>query len=183
MSTSGTESESESSPQELSRAASPMDQVVDDPQVAGIEITPNEPATVNTSEGPTTEDSDGLEHHQSIDDDEAGSVSYDFVVVPGVYGTWNDNGWSGPGSGMSRWIGESLNNFSSGSRILWFKYPSYHLFSGRKSREAIRNCSLRLLRGLMRLRRDQSRVCYSIFTLASAQLMESIDAFDHVCGS
>jgi len=168
MSSSGTESESEPSPQELSRAGSWLDQVVDAPQVAEAEIMPNEPALVDISEGLTTEESDDLEHHQSIDDDQAGSVSYDLVVIPGVYGTWNDDGWHGPGSGMSRWVGESLNNFSSGSRILWFKYPSYHLFSGRKSREAIRNCSLRLLRGLMRLRRNQSRVCLSFLTLVSA---------------
>ncbi len=79
-------------------------------------------------------------------------------MVPGVYGTWDDNAGGGPGSRTSKWVTRFAEEAGPESRILRFQYSSHHLFSGRQSREAIRNCALKLLRSLSSLRKEASRV-------------------------
>ncbi|RFU77308.1 ankyrin 1 [Trichoderma arundinaceum] len=79
---------------------------------------------------------------------ESSSVGADFVVVHGVYGGWENEFQAGPGSGSSEWVANFAESLESPSRILRFEYEPLQLFCGRRSRQAIRNCALKLLRAL-----------------------------------
>ncbi|KAK0609470.1 ankyrin repeat-containing domain protein [Immersiella caudata] len=110
---------------------------------------------------PAPQDSNGVHVMWTGTDDNPDLLALDFVVVPGAYGDGgrSNESWASPGSGTSHWVQSCAASLAStsGSRILRFEYPSRHLFSGRRSREAIRSCALSLLRGLKALRKDETR--------------------------
>ncbi|KAL6878817.1 ankyrin repeat-containing domain protein [Trichoderma novae-zelandiae] len=83
-----------------------------------------------------------------------GSMAVDFVVVHGVYGNWEEEWRAGPGSGSSQWVTSYAQTLDP-SRILRFEYEPLQLFCGRRSRQAIRNCALKLLRALAARRRHE----------------------------
>ncbi|KAH6609617.1 hypothetical protein Trco_002963 [Trichoderma cornu-damae] len=87
------------------------------------------------------------------------STAADFVVIHGVYGGWENESQAGPGSGSSAWVANYAASLESPSRILRFEYEPLQLFCGRRSRQAIRNCALKLLRALAARRRHESQVC------------------------
>lgn len=80
-------------------------------------------------------------------------------MIHGVYGGWENESQAGPGSGNSEWVATYAQSLDSPSRILRFEYEPLQLFCGRKSRQAIRNCALKLLRALAARRKNQSQVC------------------------
>lgn len=84
MSDSGSDSESDSSPPASSRAASPPAvEVTSVPEeVTRPKSSQNESPVLKISTDQTTEDSDGLELHTSITDDEAGAVAYEYGPSP-----------------------------------------------------------------------------------------------------
>ncbi|KAK4195491.1 ankyrin repeat-containing domain protein [Triangularia verruculosa] len=94
---------------------------------------------------------------EKADVDSPVTPEYDYIVVPGIFGTWDDANRSStnPGSGTSRWLSTLTDRYSE-SRLLHFQYEPRKLFAGRRSREAIRNCALNLLRGLVELSADRS---------------------------
>lgn len=79
-------------------------------------------------------------------------------MIHGVYGGWENESQAGPGSGSSEWVANYAGSLDTPSRILRFEYEPLQLFCGRKSREAIRNCALKLLRALAARRRNESQV-------------------------
>ncbi|RBA15538.1 hypothetical protein FPRO05_12612 [Fusarium proliferatum] len=89
----------------------------------------------------------------------------DFVVIPGVYGSWTNKDFgSSPGSGSSAWVTkfaeegwEKSNNAQSSCRVFRFEYNSAELFSGHRSREAIDRIAFRLLNGLRSMRSDETK--------------------------
>lgn len=81
-----------------------------------------------------------------------------YVIVPGVYGSWEDGAEAGPGSASSSWASAYVKDTGYSNRILKFEYTAQHLFSGPRCREAIRTCALQLLRGVSALRKDSMRV-------------------------
>ncbi|KAM0254706.1 hypothetical protein ACHAQJ_006487 [Trichoderma viride] len=89
---------------------------------------------------------------------DSSSIGADFVVIHGVYGGWEDESQAGPGSGSSEWVAKYAESLETPSRILRFEYDPLQLFCGRKSRQAIRNCALKLLRALAARRRHESQV-------------------------
>ncbi|KAL7942120.1 ankyrin repeat-containing domain protein [Trichoderma barbatum] len=90
------------------------------------------------------------------------SVAADFVVVHGVYGGWQDEYQAGPGSGSSEWVSSYAESLEP-SRVLRFEYEPLQLFCGRRSRQAIRNCALKLLRALAARRRHETQKRLIIF--------------------
>ncbi|PTB78334.1 hypothetical protein M440DRAFT_1328756 [Trichoderma longibrachiatum ATCC 18648] len=86
----------------------------------------------------------------------------DFVVVHGVYGEWEEESQAGPGSGSSEWA-TSCAQIVDGSRVLRFEYEPLQLFCGRRSRQAVRKCALRLLRALAARRRHEEKRRLIIF--------------------
>ncbi|GAB1317000.1 Ankyrin repeat-containing domain protein [Madurella fahalii] len=82
-------------------------------------------------------------------------IAWDFVVVPGVFGNWEDDSQAGPGSGTSQWV-TKYTSPPHRVRVSRFEYDSRDLFTGIKCREGIRSCALRLLRGLTALRKGSS---------------------------
>ncbi|PNP43866.1 hypothetical protein TGAMA5MH_04149 [Trichoderma gamsii] len=88
---------------------------------------------------------------------EPSDTAVDFVVIHGVYGGWENESQAGPGSGNSEWVASYAASLDSPSRILRFEYEPLQLFCGRKSRQAIRNCALKLLRALAARRRNQTQ--------------------------
>ncbi|OTA02295.1 hypothetical protein A9Z42_0026630 [Trichoderma parareesei] len=85
---------------------------------------------------------------------EESTTPIDFVVVHGVYGIWLDECRAGPGSGSSEWVSDFVQLLDP-TRILRFEYDPLQLFCGRRSRQAIRNCALKLLRALAAQRRRE----------------------------
>lgn len=81
--------------------------------------------------------------------------NFSFVIVHGVHGSWDNESL---GSGSSEWVAEYAGSLRHESRILRFEYEYHQLFSGRRSREAIRKCALRLLRALYAARQNETRV-------------------------
>ncbi|KAH0498228.1 hypothetical protein TgHK011_005494 [Trichoderma gracile] len=81
-------------------------------------------------------------------------MAADFVIVHGVYGTWEEESLAGPGSGSSGWVTSYAPTLDQ-SRILRFEYEPLQLFCGRRSRQAIRNCALKLLRAVAARRRHE----------------------------
>ncbi|KAL7799020.1 ankyrin repeat-containing domain protein [Trichoderma ceciliae] len=94
---------------------------------------------------------------------DAASIAADFVVIHGVYGEWENEFQAGPGSGSSDWVANYAESLGSPSRILRFEYEPLQLFCGRRSRQAIRNCALKLLRALVARRRHESQKRLIIF--------------------
>ncbi|TFB03946.1 Ankyrin-3 [Trichoderma ghanense] len=90
------------------------------------------------------------------------SMAIDFVVVHGVYGSWEDGSRAGPGSGSSEWV-SNYPELLDPTRILRFEYEPLQLFCGRRSRQAIRNCALKLLRALAARRRHEKAKRLIIF--------------------
>ncbi|KAF5548635.1 ankyrin protein 1 [Fusarium mexicanum] len=90
----------------------------------------------------------------------------DFIVIPGVYGNRHGKDFaSSPGSGSSAWVTqfakpgwEKPKNAHSSCRVFRFDYDSYELFSGHRSREAIRRVALRLLNGLQSKRSCETKI-------------------------
>ncbi|KAK0645716.1 ankyrin repeat-containing domain protein [Cercophora newfieldiana] len=116
----------------------------------------------NPTEGTALQESEGLRVVWTASDEDPDLLAFDYVVVPGVYGKgarYLEESWNSPGSGSSQWVVDHASSLpsTSGSRVLTFEYPSRHLFSGSRSREAIRSCALSLLRGLAALRKDEAR--------------------------
>ncbi|KAK0654316.1 ankyrin-3 [Cercophora samala] len=108
-------------------------------------------------EGETTEEAEGAQDDAPAADPFDGSRAvYDYVVVHGIFGSWDKSSCcsTNPGSGTTGWIKQLAEN-NLGSRILHFDYDPRHLFSGRKSREAIRSYATKLLKGLVDLRQKQ----------------------------
>lgn len=91
------------------------------------------------------------------------TIAVDFVIIHGVYGGWEDEMEAGPGSGRSDWVSDYAQSLGTPSRILRFEYEPLQLFCGRKSREAIRTCALKLLRALAARRRNESQKRLIIF--------------------
>ncbi|KAK3314434.1 ankyrin repeat-containing domain protein [Apodospora peruviana] len=87
-------------------------------------------------------------------DEEGPITSFDYVFVPGIYGSHEDGAEAGPDSPSSSWAIDYVKQAGRNDRILKFQYAAQNLFSGPKSREAIRTCALQLLRGVLALRRD-----------------------------
>ncbi|KAK7409059.1 hypothetical protein QQX98_008763 [Neonectria punicea] len=83
--------------------------------------------------------------------------TFSFVIVHGIYGNCHSEAQAGPGSGSSEWVTKYAKSLHSGSRILRFDYAAIQLFSGRRSREAIRNCALKLLRALRARRQHEAK--------------------------
>ncbi|KAL7937002.1 ankyrin repeat-containing domain protein [Trichoderma chlorosporum] len=90
------------------------------------------------------------------------TVGADFVVIHGVYGGWEDESRAGPGSGSSEWVSNYAESLEP-SRILRFEYEPLQLFCGRQSRQAIRNCALKLLKALAARRRNETQKRLIIF--------------------
>ncbi|EHK26252.1 uncharacterized protein TRIVIDRAFT_63577 [Trichoderma virens Gv29-8] len=90
------------------------------------------------------------------------SVAADFVVIHGVYGGWENEYRAGPGSGSSEWVSNYAQSLEP-SRILRFEYEPLQLFCGRRSRQAIQNCALKLLRALAARRRHETQKRLIIF--------------------
>ncbi|UKZ73022.1 hypothetical protein TrVFT333_000661 [Trichoderma virens FT-333] len=90
------------------------------------------------------------------------SVAADFVVIHGVYGGWENEYRAGPGSGSSEWVSNFAQSLEP-SRILRFEYEPLQLFCGRRSRQAIQNCALKLLRALAARRRHETQKRLIIF--------------------
>lgn len=80
------------------------------------------------------------------------------VTVHGMYGSWDD-GRASLGSGNSSWVDRYLPLLASDSRILRFKYNASQILAGRHSRSAIRKRALRLLDDLIKLRKNEPKVC------------------------
>ena len=70
------------------------------------------------------------------------------VVVPGVYDKMSTSKDDYSHPEVSPWIREFMNWLPSDSRIMYYRYQSHRLFSGRRCREAIRDCAEQLLRSL-----------------------------------
>ncbi|KAF5252725.1 hypothetical protein FANTH_2352 [Fusarium anthophilum] len=89
----------------------------------------------------------------------------DFIVIPGVYGNRHGKDFaSSPGSGSSAWVAqfakqgwEKPKNAHSSCRVFRFDYDSSKIFSGHRSREAIRRVALRLLNGLRSKRSGETK--------------------------
>ncbi|KAK5988121.1 Ankyrin-3-like protein [Cladobotryum mycophilum] len=84
---------------------------------------------------------------------EENPIGVDIVVVHGVYGSWSNEGRAGPGSGSSEWVPTYADSLNYRYRVSRFEYEPLKLFAGRRSREAIRNCALKLLRALAEVRK------------------------------
>lgn len=85
------------------------------------------------------------------------NYQFSFVVIHGVYGEWENESQAGPGSGSSEWVSSYAQSLEP-SRILRFEYEPLQLFCGKRSRQAIRNCALKLLRALAARRRHETQV-------------------------
>ncbi|KAK0654993.1 ankyrin repeat-containing domain protein [Cercophora newfieldiana] len=150
------------SPQPQTEQPEPEKTAGSEPDKPGNQRTP-EP--INTEIKPPVLESDGV--HFSWPDpssfvDEPGEddstvTSFDYVFVPGIYGSCEDGAEAGPDSPSSSWALDYVKAAGRNDRILKFEYAAQNLFSGAKCREAIRSCALQLLRGILALRRDAKR--------------------------
>ncbi|KAL7814629.1 ankyrin repeat-containing domain protein [Trichoderma aethiopicum] len=117
----------------------------------------------NTPEEETDPDAEPLHVSYTCPTEHTSDTSAaDFVVVHGVYGEWEEESQAGPGSGSSEWV-TSCAQILDGSRVLRFEYEPLQLFCGRRSRQAVRNCALKLLRALAARRRHEEKRRLIIF--------------------
>ncbi|PTB57717.1 hypothetical protein M431DRAFT_479284 [Trichoderma harzianum CBS 226.95] len=140
------------------------------------EKTPSSTPEANEADQPETETSPQAEEEPEPDPDaeplhvtwksegspDPASVAADFVVIHGVYGEWENEAQAGPGSGSSEWVSSYAQSLEP-SRILRFEYEPLQLFCGKRSRQAIRNCALKLLKALAARRRHETQKRLIIF--------------------
>ncbi|KAK5656678.1 hypothetical protein OQA88_4658 [Cercophora sp. LCS_1] len=178
-----------------SRAASPEPQPdqPDQPKAGetSLEKKPGDeriPEPINTEFKPPLRESDGVHFSwpdpsafvdEPGEDSSSGINSYDYVFVPGIYGSCEDGAEAGPGAPSSSWVIDYVKQAGQHDRILKFDYSARNLFSGVKCRQAIRSYALQLLRGVQALRRDAKRkrlIAFIAFDLGGVLVKDALVA-------